>query len=135
MLIDKDGSAYLFYSSEKIYVAKLKPNMTEIEGEPTVLDYLPKKDLQEGPFAFERNGTYYLTYPRRSPVAPGSTRVRSAAAPGSPAGRSGSSPCGQRRVGSRSGTIASISRPSTNQPPAERVATNASETYQSGHSG
>lgn len=63
MLIDKDGSAYLFYSSEKIYVAKLKPNMTEIEGEPTVLDYLPKKDLQESPFAFERNGTYYLTYP------------------------------------------------------------------------
>jgi hypothetical protein len=63
VLIDKDGSAYLFYSSEKIYVAKLKPNMTEIEGEPTVLDYLPKKDLQEGPFAFERNGTYYLTYP------------------------------------------------------------------------
>jgi hypothetical protein len=63
VLIDKDGSAYLFYSLDKIYVAKLKPNMTEIEGEPKVLDNLPKKGLQEGPFAFERNGIYYLTYP------------------------------------------------------------------------
>jgi hypothetical protein len=63
VLIDKDGSAYLFYSLEKIFVAKLKPNMVEIEGEPMVIDNLPKKGLQEGPFAFERNGTYYLTYP------------------------------------------------------------------------
>ena len=63
VLIDKDGSAYLFYSLEKIFVAKLKPNMIEIEGEPAVIDNLPKKGLQEGPFVFERNGTYYLTYP------------------------------------------------------------------------
>jgi hypothetical protein len=63
VLIDKDGSAYLFYSLDKIFVAKLKPNMTEIEGEPKVIDNLPKKGLQEGPFAFERNGVYYLTYP------------------------------------------------------------------------
>ena len=63
VLIDKDGSAYLFYSMDKIFVAKLKPNMIEIEGEPTVIDNLPKKGLQEGPFAFERNGLYYLTYP------------------------------------------------------------------------
>jgi len=63
VLIDKDGSAYLYYSLDKIFVARLKPNMLEIEGEPAVFDYLPKKGLQEGPFAFERNGTYYLTYP------------------------------------------------------------------------
>ena len=63
VLIDKDGSAYLFYSRERIFAAKLKPNMLEIEGEPVVFDYLPKKGLQEGPFAFERNGIYYLTYP------------------------------------------------------------------------
>lgn len=63
VLIDKDGSAYLYYSLDKIFVAKLKPNMLEIEGEPAVFDYLPKKGLQEGPFVFERNGIYYLTYP------------------------------------------------------------------------
>ena len=63
VLIDKDGTAYLYWSAEQIFVARLKPNMMEIEGEPLVLDNLPKKGLQEGPFAFERNGTYYLTYP------------------------------------------------------------------------
>ncbi|HEY0687339.1 MAG TPA: family 43 glycosylhydrolase [Steroidobacter sp.] len=63
VLIGKDGSAYLYYSLDKIFVAKLKPNMLEIEGEPIVFDYLPKKGLQEGPFVFERNGLYYLTYP------------------------------------------------------------------------
>jgi len=63
VLFDKDGNAYLFYSLDKIFVAKLKPNMTEIDGEPQVIDNLPKKGLQEGPFAFERNGIYYLTYP------------------------------------------------------------------------
>jgi hypothetical protein len=63
VLIDKDGSAYLYYSLDRIFVAKLKPNMLEIDGEPTVMDYLPKKGLQEGPFVFERNGLYYLTYP------------------------------------------------------------------------
>jgi hypothetical protein len=63
VLIDKDGSAYLFYSLDRIFAVKLKPNMTEIEGEPIVIDNLPKQGLQEGPFVFERNGTYYLTYP------------------------------------------------------------------------
>lgn len=63
VLIDKDGSAYLYYSSRKIFMAKLKPNMLEIEGEPKVIDNLPAKGLLEGPFTFERNGIYYLTYP------------------------------------------------------------------------
>jgi hypothetical protein len=63
VLIDKDGTAYLYYSLGKIYVARLKPNMVEIDGEPQVIDNLPQKGLLEGPFAFERNGTYYLSYP------------------------------------------------------------------------
>lgn len=63
VLIAKDGSAYLYYSLNKIFVAKLKPNMREIDGEPRVIENLPQKGLQEGPFVFERNGVYYLTYP------------------------------------------------------------------------
>jgi Glycosyl hydrolases family 43/Carbohydrate binding module (family 6) len=63
VLIDKDGTAYLYYSANKIFVAKLKPNMREIEGEPMVIENLPQKGLIEGPFVFERNGIYYLTYP------------------------------------------------------------------------
>ncbi|MFL6575208.1 MAG: family 43 glycosylhydrolase [Povalibacter sp.] len=63
VLIEKDGSAYLYYSLGKIFVAKLKPNMLEIEGEPQAIDNLPQKGLLEGPFVLERNGIYYLTYP------------------------------------------------------------------------
>jgi hypothetical protein len=63
VLIDKDGSAYLYYSANRIFAARLKPNMLQIEGEPIVFDNLPKKGLQEGPFVFERKGIYYLTYP------------------------------------------------------------------------
>jgi hypothetical protein len=63
VFIDKDGSAYLFYSTDKLFTVRLKPNMTEIEGAPRIIDEVPKKGLQEGPFVFERNGLYYLTYP------------------------------------------------------------------------
>jgi hypothetical protein len=72
VLIDKDGSAYLYWSGmDKLWAARLKPNMTEIDGDPQTFDYLPKKGLQEGPFVFERNGTYYLTYPHVIPTLRG----------------------------------------------------------------
>jgi hypothetical protein len=63
VLIDKDGSAHLFYAKNGIFLARLKPNMLQIEGEPQAVANLPTKGLLEGPFAFERNGIYYLTYP------------------------------------------------------------------------
>ncbi|NIT55591.1 MAG: family 43 glycosylhydrolase, partial [Aliifodinibius sp.] len=63
--IDKDGQAYLYWSGRGIHGAKLKDNMLEIDSEPTRLDEdHPQSGLREGPFMFERNGTYYLTYPR-----------------------------------------------------------------------
>lgn len=63
VFVDKDGSAYLFYSERNIFVAKLKENMLELDGPPTIIPNLPEKGLKEGPFVFERNGLYYLTYP------------------------------------------------------------------------
>ena len=64
VFIDKDGSAYMSWSrNDALVMAKLRPDMLEIEGEIQALDYLPKKGLQEGPFMLERKGTYYLTYP------------------------------------------------------------------------
>ena len=63
VLIDKDGQAYIYYSMNKIFAAKLKDNMLELESEPIVINNLPQKGLIEGPFVFERNGIYYLTYP------------------------------------------------------------------------
>jgi hypothetical protein len=63
VLLDKDGSAYLFWARGRISVAKLKENMVELESQPLVITNLPQRGLIEGPFPFERNGIYYLTYP------------------------------------------------------------------------
>ena len=61
--IGNDGQAYLFWAARNFYVAKLKENMLELEGEPQVIQGLPEKGLKEGPYVFERNNKYYLAYP------------------------------------------------------------------------
>jgi len=63
VFIDKDGQAYLYWSAGNIYGAKLKDNMLELASEVKTLGDLPTKGLKEGPYLFERNGIYYLTYP------------------------------------------------------------------------
>jgi len=64
VLLDKDGSAYLFWAgASRISEAKLKDNLVELDSRPQVVTNLPTTGLIEGPFAFERNGIYYLTYP------------------------------------------------------------------------
>lgn len=63
VFIDKDGQAYLYWSAGNIYGAKLKANMLELDGPVDTLGTLPSKGLKEGPYVFERNGIYYLTYP------------------------------------------------------------------------
>lgn len=68
VFIDKNGQAYLYWSNGNstggnIYCAKLKGNMVELDSEVKTFDELPKKGLKEGPYMFERNGIYYLTYP------------------------------------------------------------------------
>ncbi|MBZ4041362.1 family 43 glycosylhydrolase [Flavobacterium hibisci] len=63
VFIDKDGQAYLYWSGGNIFAAKLKQNMTELDSEVKILENLPAKGLKEGPYVFERNGIYYLTYP------------------------------------------------------------------------
>jgi len=63
VFIDKDGQAYIYYSLNRIFAAKLKENMLELATEPVVIGDLPTKGLVEGPYLFERNGIYYMTYP------------------------------------------------------------------------
>jgi hypothetical protein len=63
VFIDKDGQAYLYWSAGNIYGAKLKSNMLELDSKVDTLGVLPAKGLKEGPYMFERNGIYYLTYP------------------------------------------------------------------------
>jgi len=79
VFIDHDGSAYLYSSSNRIFVGKLKDNMTELEDEQQVIGNLPQNGLIEGPFVFERNGIYYLTYPH---VANNIERLEYATGPG-----------------------------------------------------
>ena len=58
-----DGNAYLFWGNGRC--AMLKPNMKELdENTPSkgCLDGLPNRQA-EGPFVFEYNGNFYLTYP------------------------------------------------------------------------
>ncbi|HEX7692286.1 MAG TPA: family 43 glycosylhydrolase [Sediminibacterium sp.] len=63
VFIDKDGQAYLYWSQGNIYVAKLKENMLELDSEVETIPNLPEKGLKEGPYMFEHNGNYYLTFP------------------------------------------------------------------------
>ena len=61
--INKDGQAYIYWAQGNLYGAKLKANMLELDSEPIVLQGFPDKGLKEGPYLFERNGIYYMTYP------------------------------------------------------------------------
>ena len=88
VLVDDDGSAYLYWSGMGIRGGKLKDNMTELDGELTEMKFPRRPDadgnaapemppmlvggqqmeglpdgFKEGPFAFKRNGWYYLTFP------------------------------------------------------------------------
>ncbi|MDO4497503.1 MAG: DUF3237 family protein [Bacteroidales bacterium] len=74
-----DGNNYIFWGGGGLRVAKLKDNLLELsednptetikfgEREMTMIGVACDKTLpagfKEGPFAFERNGKYYLTYP------------------------------------------------------------------------
>ncbi|WP_095011929.1 glycoside hydrolase family 43 protein [Tsuneonella mangrovi] len=59
VFIDDDGTGWLAWGNSNLYLAKLKPNMIELDGEPQelhVTNYL------EGPWLHRRGKLYYLTY-------------------------------------------------------------------------
>ena len=63
VLIASDGTAYLYWSGMGLRGAKLADNMLELDGESVRLDENLPAGFKEGPFIFERNGKFYLTYP------------------------------------------------------------------------
>jgi hypothetical protein len=87
VLLDDDGSAYIYWGGGGLRGAKLKANMLELEGplqeiparrRPGAPENTPQMPptkvggqnmeglpdgFKEGPFAFKRNGWYYLTFP------------------------------------------------------------------------
>lgn len=62
VLIDRDGQSYIYWAGDGLHMARLKSNMMELDTEPQLVQGLPE-GFKEGPFAFERNGKYYLTFP------------------------------------------------------------------------
>ena len=83
VLIDDDGSAYIYWGGGGIRGGKLKANMKELDGELQEVKF-PRREgapemppmkvggqemkglpdgFKEGPFAFKRDGHYYLTFP------------------------------------------------------------------------
>jgi beta-xylosidase len=66
VFMDTDGQAYLYYGGGGHCTGvKLKPDMTEIDGEPQSMTGLT--DFHEATWVFRRNGVYYLTYADNHP--------------------------------------------------------------------
>jgi hypothetical protein len=59
VFIDDDGTAWLAWGNPNCYLAKLKPNMIELDG-PIQKIHVP--NYTEGPWLHKRGDTYYLTY-------------------------------------------------------------------------
>ena len=63
MLQTTQGESYLFWAGNGgITVARMDDDYQRIATAPQVVQGLPE-GFKEGPFAFERNGLYYLTFP------------------------------------------------------------------------
>ncbi len=56
---DDDGTTWIAWGNRQAYIAKLKPNMTEIDGPITEIT---PPHFEEGPWLHKRGGLYYLTY-------------------------------------------------------------------------
>jgi beta-xylosidase len=59
VLLDDNGEAYIFWGNGTCYYAKLKDNMSELDGLIKIID-LP--GFEEGAHIHKRNGWYYLSY-------------------------------------------------------------------------
>ena len=58
-IMDEEGQAWLCWGNGTCFLARLKPNLTELEGEIEVVD-LPL--FVEGPWLHKKDDLYYLTY-------------------------------------------------------------------------
>jgi arabinoxylan arabinofuranohydrolase len=69
VLIDDDGQAYLYWGNPELYYVKLNNDMISYSGEiikePSFVKTKGQPDpyhYQEGPWAYKRNGHYYMAY-------------------------------------------------------------------------
>ena len=64
VFVDDDGQAWLFWGNTELMYAKLKSNMTELDG-PIMHHKIP--EFTEAPYVHKRGKTYYLSYSRKWP--------------------------------------------------------------------
>lgn len=69
VFIDIDGQAYLYWGNPNLWYVKLNKDMISFDGEPIkdpsiakVKDQPDPFHYQEGPWAYKRNGKYYMAY-------------------------------------------------------------------------
>lgn len=64
VFIDDDGQAYYIWGQFEAKIAKLKPNMIEIDSVTLIPDLLTEKEhyFHEGGYMVKRNGIYYFVY-------------------------------------------------------------------------
>ncbi len=59
VFLEENGQARLFWGNQKCYYAKLKANMTELDGPIQIADL---KNFTEAPWLHKRNNLFYLSY-------------------------------------------------------------------------
>lgn len=62
VLVDDDGTSYIYWCGGGMWGAPLAPNMMQLAGERRDMEGLPE-GFKEGPFVFKREGKYYFTFP------------------------------------------------------------------------
>lgn len=65
VLTDTDGTSWLVWGNRQCYIAKLKPNMIELDG--PITEITPPHYV-EGPWLHRRGKLYYLTYASMDPT-------------------------------------------------------------------
>ena len=62
ILIDDDGTPYIVWGNRECYIARLKDNMIEIDGDIHRISIDERHPFTEAPWLHKRGGKYYLTY-------------------------------------------------------------------------
>lgn len=62
IFIDDDGQPWITWGNRECYIAKLKDNMIEIDGEIKQIKFNETHPFTEAPWIHKYNGKYYLTY-------------------------------------------------------------------------
>ncbi|WP_448657719.1 glycoside hydrolase family 43 protein [Sphingomonas sp. CJ99] len=75
---EPDGTSYLIWGNGNCYMAKLKPNMIELDG--PIVDITPRH-FEEGPWVHKRGDLYYLTYASMDRASHRDERISYATAP------------------------------------------------------